>query len=83
MNNPSPPHAARTTYPPPEPAAPVYPIARPAGGDARFTVGLTLDVAAVLARHGYPSLAGGADLAHWQHILFTGLYTTHGTEITA
>jgi hypothetical protein len=54
---------------------PAYPISRPrAGGDARFTLGLTLDVAAVLTRHGYPPLTSGADLLRLQQALFTTIY---------
>jgi hypothetical protein len=60
-----------TSTPPP----PVYPIPRPRGGeDARFTLGLALDVAAVLARHGYPPVATGTDLLHWQQALFAAIY---------
>ena len=57
---------------------PAYPISRPdAGTDSRFTVGLALDVAAVLARHGYPPVATGADLLHLQQALFTLIYQEH------
>jgi hypothetical protein len=89
MNDPNPPHQARNADRPPAcrpfvaGPAPAYPLPRPTGGDRRFTVGLALDVAAVLAEHGYPRLAGGADLTHWQHTLFTGIYTNHSTEVTA
>ena len=42
-------------------SSPAYPVPRPhTGQDARFTLGLALDV--VLARHGYPPIATGADL---------------------
>ena len=52
-----------------------YPINRPADGtDTRFTVGLALDVAAVLARHGYPPLTSGTDLLRLQQALFTLIY---------
>jgi hypothetical protein len=54
---------------------PVYPIPRPRSGeDTRFTLGLTLDVAEVLACHGYPPVATGTDLRHWQQALFTAIY---------
>jgi hypothetical protein len=82
MNDPKPPHQRRIEAAPAGPGQ-SYPLARPRGGDARFTIGLALDVAAVLTRHGYPALTGGADLQHWQHILFTGIYTTHGKEPTS
>ena len=66
---------------------PAYPIARPstdsdAHGDARFTTGLTLDVAEVLVRHGYPPLRTGADLVRLQQALFTLIYqpATPGTN---
>ncbi len=55
--------------------APAYPVARPVNGsDARFSVGLALDVAAVLARHGYPTLREGADLVRLQQALFSLIY---------
>jgi len=55
--------------------APLYPIPRPRHShDARFTLGLALDIAAVLARHGYPAVATGADLIHWQQALFAAIY---------
>jgi len=58
---------------PSQPAA--YPIPRPVtGSDARFTLGLALDVAEVLTRHGYPPLARGADLLRLQQALFTTIY---------
>jgi hypothetical protein len=54
---------------------PVYPIPRPdTGGDHRFTVGLALDVAAVLTRHGYPPVTTGGDLLRLQSALFTLIY---------
>jgi len=57
------------------PPAPVYPIPRPASGnDPRFTLGLTLDITAVLSAHGYPPVATGTDLIHWQQALFTAIY---------
>lgn len=53
---------------------PAYPVSRPDGIDDRFTVGLALDVAAVLARHGYPPLSTGSDLLRLQHALFALIY---------
>jgi hypothetical protein len=54
---------------------PAYPISRPYTGiDGRFTIGLALDVAAVLARHGYPPVTRGADLLRLQQALFTLIY---------
>jgi hypothetical protein len=58
---------------PSQPAA--YPIPRPrTGSDTRFTLGLALDVAEVLTRHGYPPLTAGADLLRLQQALFTTIY---------
>ncbi len=52
-----------------------YPIGRPDhGADNRFTLGLALDVAAVLARHGSPPLTRGGDLRRLQQALFTLIY---------
>ena len=57
------------------PPTTLYPIPRPrAGEDPRFTLGLTLDVAEVLTRHGYPPVATGTDLIHWQQALFAAIY---------
>jgi hypothetical protein len=54
---------------------PSYPIPRPGtGADTRFSLGLALDVAAVLARHGYPPPTAGADLLRLQQALFTVIY---------
>lgn len=56
------------------PAA-VYPVARSGGGgDARFTYGLALDVAAALARHGFPPVRAGAHLVRVQQALFELIY---------
>jgi hypothetical protein len=60
-----------TTTPTPRPA---YPLARPHGDDQRFTLGLALDISDVLAAHGYPPIATGADLLRWQNALFTTIY---------
>lgn len=57
------------------PIPPSYPIPGPRSGtDARFTVGLALDVADVLTRHGYPPLTTGADLLRLQQALFAIIY---------
>jgi hypothetical protein len=61
------------TNPPAYP--PAYPIGRPTDrADSRFTIGLTLDVAAVLTRHGYPPITAGADLLRLQQALFALIY---------
>ncbi|NBE80361.1 hypothetical protein [Micromonospora rubida] len=57
-----------------------FPIPRPAG-DSRFTFGLALDVAQVLAAHGYPSMTEpydgcGPDLLALQQALFSLIYGT-------
>jgi hypothetical protein len=52
---------------------PAYPIPR-MGADARFNLGLALDVAEVLAHHGYPPLTTGADLLRLQQALFAVIY---------
>lgn len=63
-----------------EPAA-AYPIPRPESGhNPRFTLGLALDVAAVLGRHGYPPVAAGADLLRLQQTLFTLIYQPKETQ---
>jgi hypothetical protein len=55
--------------------APTYPLPRPgADTDERFTIGLVLDVADVLTRHGYPRPACGADLVRLQQALFAAIY---------
>ncbi|MFJ8684840.1 hypothetical protein [Micromonospora wenchangensis] len=62
-----------------------FPIPRPAD-DSRFTFGLALDVAQVLAAHGYPSMAEpydgcGADLLALQQALFALIYGTDASEV--
>jgi hypothetical protein len=56
--------------------AAAYPIPRPASGDddARFCLGLALDVAQVLHRYGYPPVLTGVDLGRLQQALFTLIY---------
>ncbi|MGW4520129.1 hypothetical protein [Amycolatopsis sp. NPDC004378] len=52
-----------------------YPLPQPEN-DSRFTIGLVLDVADVLTRHGYPPLSGGGDdHVQLQQALFRFLYT--------
>jgi hypothetical protein len=59
---------------------PTYPLPRPdTGADRRFTIGLVLDVADVLARHGYPPPTCGADLIRLQQALFTTIYQPQET----
>ena len=61
--------------PPTADPAPAYPLLRPASGDdPRFTLGLALDVGAVLTRHHYPPLSTAADLFHWPKALFAAIY---------
>jgi hypothetical protein len=56
-------------------ATPVYPLPRPANNaDNRFSLGLALDIAAVLTRHGYPPLSAGPDLVRLQQALFGLIY---------
>jgi hypothetical protein len=62
--------------------APAYPLPRPGNGDARFSVGLALDVAAVLTRHGYPALTAGEDLIRLQQALFGLIYREDDTRQT-
>lgn len=61
----------------PDPVPRQYPI-RPASDDPRFTLGLTLDVAAVLERHGYPKVAAGLDVVDLQQALYRFLYVGPG-----
>ena len=52
-----------------------YPLPRPeSGDDPRFTFGLTVDVAEVLAAHGYPTIENGQDLVALKMALFRFLY---------
>ena len=54
---------------------PAYPIPRPDGGtDARFCLGLALDVAQMLQHHGYPPVRTGTDLLRLQQALFALIY---------
>ncbi len=58
-----------------------YPLAQ-TDTDARFTLGLVLDVAAVLKQHGYPSITAENPLDHVElrQALFEFLYTREGSE---
>lgn len=51
-----------------------YPIPTPEGDDPRFTLGLAVDVAQVLQRHGYPPVEHGADLVELQALLYRFIY---------
>jgi hypothetical protein len=55
----------------PEPRA--YPVP-PTTDDDRFSFGLVLDVAKVLAAHGYPEVRAGLDLVDLQQALHRFLY---------
>lgn len=60
-----------------------YPVKPVGGTDPRFTFGLVLDVAKVLAAHGYPDLtdttvATGADLVDLQQVLYRFVYVGPG-----
>lgn len=57
----------------------VFPVKPQGGGDPRFTFGLTLDVAKILAEHGYPDLtdpavARGGDFVELQQALYRFIY---------
>lgn len=58
-----------------------YPIPAP-DEDSRFTFGLILEVADVLAAHGYPKITSGDDFVELQQALFRFLYTTTPTTPT-
>jgi hypothetical protein len=53
-----------------------YPLPRPPAGqtDARFTLGLALDVAAQLEKHGYPPVRNRLDFVALQQALFRFIY---------
>ncbi|UCM89189.1 hypothetical protein [Streptomyces marincola] len=55
-----------------EGAHPIRPLPQ---DDGRFTLGLTLDVAEVLVRHGYPPITSGRDFLQLQQALYRFLYT--------
>jgi hypothetical protein len=57
----------------PTPKLRTYPLDAPAD-DPRFSFGLALDVAEVLAKHGYPELASGLDVVALEQALFGFLY---------
>ncbi len=58
-----------------------YPLGRPSSGnDPRFTVGLMLDVGAVLERHGFPALTEGMDVVELQQALFSFIYKREDPE---
>lgn len=50
-----------------------YPLPRPAE-DPRFNLGLTADIARVIAEHGYPEITEGRDIVELQQALFGFLY---------
>lgn len=55
-----------------------YPIPAP-DDDGRFTFGLILEVADVLAAHGYPKVTSGDDFVELQQVLFRFLYSSAPT----
>ena len=63
----------------PDPRKPVtepgraFPL-QPLPDDPRFTLGLALEVAEVLEKHGYPRFVNGGDLVGLQQALFRFLY---------
>ncbi|MFK0098966.1 hypothetical protein [Streptomyces sp. NPDC091040] len=59
-------------------SARAYPLNPAPEGDARFTRGLSIDVADVLVRHGYPEPANGLDWVELQLALFRFLYGKGG-----
>ncbi len=62
-------------------SAPAYPLPRPtSAADTRFSLGLALDVAAVLTQHGYPAITTGADLVRIQQALHGLIYQPNGTD---
>lgn len=54
--------------------AQAYPLRRPDHDDPRFSMGLLVDVAAALTRHGYPPIRTCPDALHWQLALFRTIY---------
>jgi len=62
------------------PASPIYPIERPATGDgARFTIGLAIDVAAVLHHWGISAHHHRPRITRLQQALFAMIYQEKGT----
>lgn len=60
--------------PKPGPQPRNYPLPAPPDDDPRFTFGLMVDVADVLAQHGYPKVSAGPDWVELQQALFRFLY---------
>jgi hypothetical protein len=62
-------------------ATPAYPLPRRANNDdPRFSLGLALDVAESLTRHGYPPLTAGVDLVRLQQALSSLIYQPNNTR---
>ncbi|RZQ60859.1 hypothetical protein [Amycolatopsis suaedae] len=58
-----------------EEQSPVYPLPEPVrNDDPRFTFGLHVEVAEVLAAHGYPPVRTGRDLVRLGQALYRFLY---------
>jgi hypothetical protein len=53
----------------------IYPLGQPESGtDPRFTLGVVLSVADVLAKHRFPEIQSGADILNLQQALFQFIY---------
>jgi hypothetical protein len=57
-----------------------YPISPRPDDDPRFTFGLTIDVAEVLEKHGYPPVKAGLDIVDLRQALFGFLYAKEETS---
>lgn len=57
-----------------------YPVPPPGDSDPRFSYGLLIDVAKVLAAHGLPAVRSGTDMVQLQQALFGFIYGTKEDE---
>ncbi|MFD1044500.1 hypothetical protein ACFQ1S_02295 [Kibdelosporangium lantanae] len=62
----------------------IYPLGHPeSGSDSRFTIGLVLDVADVLAKHGYPDIFAAKSATDYLQVraaLFQFIYGPEGGD---